>query len=200
MFFCVKQDGAVILTWCCVCHRGGRMGWTSTHGRMQTTTSTRLPTALAFCSKSNLPLVGLSSHLSVTLKTPSHWRHFYMSPLSHQWARAANSQCSWRKGGATFTLLIWHCGLRCLTFNANSFWRPSTAKASGDWANGEMVEDGEEMGQVQEQWEGEYITVTSVCPSSGSHHPRRKAHAQSVCYALYSFSSSTIFQMTKIYF
>lgn len=44
-------------------------------------------------------------------------------------------------------------------------WCRSTAKASGDWANGEMAEDGEEMGQVQEQWEGEYITDNPVASS-----------------------------------
>lgn len=38
-------------------------------------------------------------------------------------------------------------------------WCRPTAKASGGWASREMAEDGEEMGQVQEQWEGEYITL-----------------------------------------
>lgn len=167
----------IVLMWRCVCHRAGRMGWTSTHGRMQTTTSTRLLTALAFCSKLKLPFGGVNSpswcaRLFVTLKPPAgdvqsrHWRRSRVSSFSHQWARAADSQCSWRKGAATLTLLTLDNDLLCLPLSAflNQNARfvlivAPTAKASGDWASGEMAEDGEEMGQVQEQWEGEYITL-----------------------------------------
>lgn len=42
-------------------------------------------------------------------------------------------------------------------------WFHLTAKASGDRASGEMAEDGEEMGQVQEQWEGELYN-SDACP------------------------------------
>lgn len=119
----------IILMWRCVCHRAGRMGWTSTHGRMPTTTSTRLLTALAFCSKLKLPFGGLNSfsscpHLFLTLKPPAsdvqsrHWQRLCVSSFSHQWARAPNSQCNWRKGAATFTLLTLDNDLLCLPFSA----------------------------------------------------------------------------------
>lgn len=118
----------VILMWRCVCHRAGRMGWTLTHGRMQTTTSTRLLTALAFCSK--FPLVvwillhSVLASLSLWNLLPAgdvqsrHWRRSRVSSFSHQWARAADSQCSWRKGAATLTLLTLDNDLLCLPFGA----------------------------------------------------------------------------------
>lgn len=119
----------IILMWRCVCHRAGRMGWTSTHGRMQTTTSTRLLTALAFCSKLKLPFGGLNSsswcaRLFVTLKPPAgdvqsrHWRRSRVSSFSHQWASAADSQCNWGKGAATLRLLTLDNDLLCLPFGA----------------------------------------------------------------------------------
>lgn len=136
--------------------RADRRVSTLTLGRMLTSTSIRSPTVSAFFSKLQLffPLSVLCLASCWCLQNTFDLFISMFSSFLPQRGRAANSQ---RTGGEGMKIRSRVSVSVYTSFMLGNTWTSLSsfsAKAAGLEASGEMAQDGEELGQVQEHWKG----------------------------------------------